>query len=332
MEAVVAPVPQPQFVIEYDHRDITAAVTPYITSLIYTDKLQGESDEIEIEIEDAAGRWRAGWFPEKGSRLSVQIGYAGEAPLPCGEFTIDEPEFKGPPDMVTLKGLAAGVTKEVRTGRSVGYDDQSLRDVVNQVAARHGFTVVGEIGDLKHQRITQNDETDLAFLARLARSWGYVFSIKGQQLVFHELGALDRRPSVLVVPRSIMKEYLLRPKAVGVYRAVKVSYLDPATGKLHEHTVTAPGVTTGDTLTLKERAESLVHAEALGKAALRGSQGGSIEGTIKLEGDRRIVSGNNLELPDMDRLSGLYQIKEARHVYTRSGGWDVESEVNCVPG
>lgn len=331
MEAVAA-VRKPSFVLEYDHRDITAAVTPYVTSITYTDKLEGESDELEVELEDAAGRWRAGWFPELGSALNAQIGWEGEAPLPCGEFTLDAPEFKGPPDMVTLKALAAGVTSDSRSKRTVGYDDQSLRDVAEAVAKRHGYTVVGDIGALKHQRITQNGETDLAFLARVARAWGYAFSVKGKQLVFHELGALDRRPSVLVVPRVVIKEYSLSPKAVAVYRAVTVSYRDPGTGKLHEHTVTAPGVAKGDTLKLNARAESPAHAEALGKAALRRSAGGAVEGTIKLEGDRRLVSGNNLELTDMDRLNGLYQITQARHVYTRGSGWDVECEVSRVPG
>ncbi len=332
MEAVAA-VRKPSFVIEYDHRDITAAITPFVTSITYTDKLQGESDELELELEDAAGRWRAGWFPELGSGLNVQIGWEGEAPLPCGEFTLDEPEFRGPPDMVTLKGLAAGVTSDSRTKRAVGYDDQSLRDIAEAVAKRHGYTVVGDIGTLKHARITQNNEDDLAFLARVARSWGYVFSVKGKQLVFHELAALDRRPAVLVVPRVLIKEYSLRPKAVGVYSAVTVSYHDPATGKLNEHTVGAAAAgSKANTLKLKDRAESPAHAETIAQAALRRSKGGSIEGTIKLEGDRRLVSGNNLELTDMDRLNGLYQIKEARHVLTRGGGWDVDCEVSCVPG
>ena len=330
MEAVAA-VRRPEFLIEYDTRDITAAVTPYVTSITYTDKLEGESDELEIELEDAQGRWRGPWFPDLGASLSVEIGWAGEAPLPCGAFTLDEPEFKGPPDMVTLKGLAAGVGTDSRTKRSVGYDDQSLRDVAEQVAKRHGYTVVGDIGALKHKRLSQSGETDLAFLARVARAWGYVFSVKGKQLVFHELAALDRRPASLVIPRSLMKDYSLRPKSVAVYSGVTVSYLEPGSDKPIEHTVTAPGGKKGDTLKLNTRAESPAHAEALGQAALRRSQGGAVEGTIKLEGDRRLVSGNNLELTDMHALNGLYQITQARHVLVRAGGWDVECEVSRVP-
>lgn len=331
MESVTAPVRTPQFAIEYDHREITAAITPYYTSLTYVDKLEGESDELELELEDAAGRWRSSWYPEKGSRLVLGIGYAGEEPLRCGEFTLDEAEFKGPPDMVTLKALAASITTNSRTKRTKGYEEQSLRDVAEEVAKRHGYTVVGNIGSLRFERITQNGEEDLAFLARIARTFGYVFSVRGSQLVFHEQAALDRRPAVLVVPRSLMMDYSLRDKADGVYRACTVSYRDPSSGKFIEHTVEAPGIQEGDTLMLADRAESLAHAEAIAKAALRRSQGRRTEGTIKLEGDRRLVSGNNLELVDMQRLNGMYQIRQARHTITRAAGWSVELEVYRVP-
>lgn len=333
MEAIVAPVRQPEFKIDYEAQNITAAVSSLVNSVTYVDHLEGESDELEIELDDAADRWRNNWYPEPGARITLELGYVGEAPLPCGAFTVDEPEFRGPPDVVVIKGLAAGVNSDARTKRSVGYDAQTLREVADQVAKRHGFTVVGDLGPgLKHARITQNYETDLAFLARVARTWGYVFSVKGTQLVFHALTALDRGKSVLSVPRSLMKEYSLRPGVVGVYGAVTVSHRDPVSGKTFEHTAKAAGAKSGDTQVLKVRAESDAHAETIASAALRRAQGRAVEGTIKLEGDRRLVAGNNLELPDMGRLSGTYQIKTARHVHGRGSGWDVECEVSRVPG
>lgn len=331
MEALSHPVAVPQFVLKYNNRDITATVSPYVTSVTYTDKLEGESDEVEIEIEDADGRWRSSWYPEKGAGINLALGFAGETQLPCGDFTLDETNFKGAPDMVVLKGLAAGVTKEIRTTRSVGYDDQTLCDVADKVAQRHGYTVVGDLGGLHFESLHQNGESDLAFLARLARTFGFVFSVRGSQLIFLSRASLDNRPSVLLIPRRLMKEYSLNDKADGVYRACTVSYREPRSGKLMEHTVEAAGIAEGDTLKLAERAESKAHAEAIGLAAIRRSQGRRTEGSIKLEGDRRVVSGNNLELTDMQRLNGVYQITQARHQVTRGGGWDVDAEVSRVP-
>lgn len=328
----MSPVRQASFLLEYDNKDITAALSPIVNSITYTDKLDGESDELEVEIDNGNGRWRGAWYPEKGAGLNLRIGWAGDALLPCGQFTLDEAEFRSPPDVVVLKALAAGIGGDSRTKRSVAYETGTLADIAGKVAARHGYTVVGlASGGLKHERLTQNGEVDLAFLARLARTWGYVFTVKGKQLVFQAVEELDRRPAVLVVPFGVMKNSSLRDKSDQVYRACTVSYRDPGTGTQVEHTATAPGAKPeGDTLQLNERAESKAHAEAICQAALRRSQGRRTEGTITLDGDPRLVAGNNLEVVDMERLNGVYQVKEARHTLTRGGGWDVSLEVSRV--
>lgn len=330
METLTEALKEPQFLLHYGHKDITAFITPYVLSVTYTDKLTGESDELEVSVEDTDGKWRGDWYPEKGDELSLKLGYKGEPLLPCGEFQLDEVEYSAPPDVVTLRGLASGITGELRTKATRAYETQTLRQVAQQVAARHGLVVTGKLGELKLDRITQNAESDLAFLKRLAESYGYAFSVRGKQLVFHELADLDARGAVLVIPRSVLKQVSLRDKTDAVYRACTVQYHDPQTGKLIKHTEKASGVTEGDVLNLTERCESRADAEAKAKAALRRSHGRRTEGTLTLEGNPRLVSGNNVELTDMGRLNGLYQIRQARHVIDRGAGYSTEIEVSRV--
>ena len=44
----VAAVPRPAFRLIYGQKDITNDITPYVTSVSYTDHLSGESDGIDV--------------------------------------------------------------------------------------------------------------------------------------------------------------------------------------------------------------------------------------------------------------------------------------------
>lgn len=88
-----ADVPAPQARIIYEGKDISADISPYLLSVGYTDRLSGESDELELRLEDTDGRWRGDWYPGKGDSLAVSIGYAGQELVSCGSFEIDEIEL-----------------------------------------------------------------------------------------------------------------------------------------------------------------------------------------------------------------------------------------------
>lgn len=331
MEALIHPVRRAHYVVNYNHKDVTASLVPFVLSFSYVDKVKGEADELEITVDDADGRWRGSWYPEKGDALAGKLGWAGERLLPCGDFEIDGSDHSGPPDVVVIRAMAAGITDELRTKRSQGYEQQSLEEVAKKVAARHGFEVVGTIGQLKFERLTQNKETDLGFLKRIAALYGYTFSVRGKRLVFHDLAQLDAGEVLMSVRRRDLKTYSLQDKANAVYRSCTVAYHDPKTGKLVKHTVEAPGVVNGDTLKLDGvRAESRAHAELIGKAAIRNHNGRATSGTLTLDGDPRLLSGNKLQLVDMGRLNGQYLIRQARHTIDRGGGWAVEVEVERV--
>jgi len=45
-------------------------ISPYITSVSYTDNEHGQSDEIELQIEDSEHRWKSSWYPTKGDLLT----------------------------------------------------------------------------------------------------------------------------------------------------------------------------------------------------------------------------------------------------------------------
>ena len=118
---------QPTFKLEYNKKDITKDISKYVLSINYTDFEHGQSDEIEIVFEDSDKLWQSAWIPSKGDSLRLYIGYIGEKLLNCGLFEIDEVEFQTPPDTLTVKAIATGITKSLRQKNSVAYENKSLK-------------------------------------------------------------------------------------------------------------------------------------------------------------------------------------------------------------
>jgi len=303
--------------------NISARISPYVLSVTYTDNLSGEADDLELVIEDLDGRWMNGWMPQKGDKLQLVLGYRNERPLlDAGEFEIDEVEFNGPPDTVSIRAIAAAVKASLRTARSVAYESTTLKKVAAGVAARHGLKLVGTIPEIKLTRVTQNKETDLAFLRRLGEKWGYVFSVRGKQLIWHDQDALDAAPSFLTVTRKgLAGSYTLRTKSARVYKECKVSYYNAKQKKDVSHSFPIAGATSGDTLKLVVRCESKAQAEKAAKAALRKANGRQKEGNLPLVGDPRLRAGMNFTLAGFGVFDDTYQAVKVVHRMERFGGY-----------
>ena len=325
------PVRTPVWIIDYGKKDITAAIAPYVMQVSYTDNIGGESDELEFNIEDRDHRWKNTWSPAEGDKINLKIGYIGEKLLPCGDFQIDEIEYNGPPDTVSIRCLAAGIMEDLRTRNTAAYEGSTLKDIATLIAAKHGLALVGSVPEIRCERITQDQETDLGFLKRLADSYGYVFSVRGAQLIWHELAQLDDASSVFVITRvGLAGAYTLRTKTCQVYRGCQVSYHDPVKKKLITHMFPAEGITTGDVLKLTERCENLTQAKAKAKAALRNSNGKQKEGNLTLIGNQRLVAGVNVTLSGWGSLDGDYQVLKSRHMMERGSGYRTEIEISTT--
>ena len=122
--------------IIYNNKDITRDISDHILSISYVDKVQGEADEIEITVEDKDGLWQNDWYPEKKDTLEVFIDDNG-LQLPCGKFSIDELKLsssRGDGDVVSISGLAASITKKMRTKKNTAHENKTLKQLAQFVA------------------------------------------------------------------------------------------------------------------------------------------------------------------------------------------------------
>lgn len=337
MEALIPAgnIPAPSFELDYERRNITVAVTPFLLSLTYTDNLDGdEADSIEVQLEDVDGRWTGDWYPGLTDRLRLRMGYQGAALLDCGQFEIDEIDIDGPPSTVRIRALSAAVSKPLRTENNRAFEKTTLAAIAREIAGRHGLTVTGSIAPVEIERVTQMKQDDLKFLQRLARDYGHAFSVRGDQLVFQQLEELRAAAPVATLKPGDLSRYTFRDKIKGTPKNTAVAYHDPAKKALVSYSLGGDGelvsAPSADTAKLTGRVESKAQAKAKAQARQRRDDDEATTGGLTLSGDPRLVAGNNLALAGFGVFDGRWQIKASRHAITRSGGYVSDVDIRRV--
>ncbi|MBB5017421.1 hypothetical protein HNQ59_000685 [Chitinivorax tropicus] len=330
MEAMSEPilVQHPVFKLAYGNKDITRELTPYVCALSFSDQLSGQSDELEVTLEDVDGRWIDAWYPGMGDQLSLSLGFEGGEMLSCGEFDIDEVEFSHPPATVHIRALAASVRLPARTRQSKAFESTTLAAIVTHYVGKHGLKLVGKVPPVPVDRVTQFQEEDLAFLTRLANEYGYHFKINGKQLYFQQLGQLVNQPVVATLDLQQLTQLRLRDKIKQVVSQARNRYHNPRSKNLDAVDVKngktfiaygAGGPASGDTINLTKRAGSKEEAEVKTGAALDRANLERTSGSLSLPGNPRLAAGKLVELVSCGKLSGRYLIERAMHRIERSG-------------
>ena len=324
----------PQVLVVYENKDISAHISPVLIDLAYVDFMEGESDSVNLTLEDAERRWQDAWYPQHGDVVDVKIGLVGEPLLPCGKFEVDEIEFDGPPDVIRIKALAAGVKRSVRTRNGRAYENTTLGDVAKTVAQRNKLKLTGTIEPVKIARVTQVYETDLTFLKRVAESYGYSFSVRGDKLCFVKRAELKAAAPTLVIRRQDVTTYHFRDKVHGVVTAATVSYHDPRTKKVKKAMVKDTQANgnqhSSDELKLNVRAENEQQARLKADAALDRANEDQTGGTLTMPGQVKLMAGVTVTLEDFGKMNGKYVVTQARHRVSRNSGYSTEVDVKRV--
>jgi phage protein D len=308
--------------LTYEGKDITKDVEDYVISLVYTDYAHGKSDSLEVVFEDRDRLWQSAWFPEKGAKLKAEIicknWEAGATKkLPCGVFTIDEVELEGPPDRVNVKAVSALVTTAIRLEkRTKAYENTSLRQIANDIAGRHGLQLFFEGEDVEFKRLDQREESDLAFLKRIAEANGFHVKLAEEKLILYEGKRFDARSPSLTLKRgtAYIKSYRFSSKAFEIYKACEVKYWDAEKKEVLTYRFEpedAPRV--GHVLKINERVESRSAAEKRAKAELRKRNKNELKAELTLMGSPELSAGLNIRIEGFGVYDGVYFIEEARH-------------------
>ena len=131
--------------VTFDGVDITKSIKPYLLSITYTDNEEGETDDLQIKIQDREGDWLQSWLDQvidaaagaglKFSAAFTQKNWGNDSTLPTGDFELDSVSAAGPPSTVTIKGTSLSFSAPIRqTKKSKAWESYTLSGIANEIA------------------------------------------------------------------------------------------------------------------------------------------------------------------------------------------------------
>lgn len=313
----------------YNGHNVSADFSPYVSDITFSDYEKEQSDELSVNLSDYNGLFIGDWHPKKGDKLTAVIGFLNGAELKCGTFTIDELSynFDTSGDKCEIKALAATTNSPVRTQNSRFFENKTLVQIAQFFGKIHGFKVVGSEGNVNVGRQNQFNETDLSFLARISRNYGYIFKLTDGLLTFTSVESMTGTKALFTINRRDINSLSLNNASTKKYKACSVKYFNPKTKKLCTYTAKRNDGT--DTLKLTQKVSSKAEAMRIANANLKlGSK--EITGSITLsDANALFCAGVNFNLFGFGNYDGVYHITSATHSVS-SGGWSTSGEIEKI--
>lgn len=203
-----------------------------LVSMTINDEAGTKADTLEIELDDREG-FKA---PPKNAEIQVWLGYEPQ-PTYMGRYKVDEWMKAGPERRLTISAKSAEMTGTIRAAKSRGWDDKTVGEIVREVAEANGLQAIVDesLAVLAISHIDQQNESDLAFLTRLAGRVGGVFKLSDGKVLFAARGSSvlpsgDDKPIIELVP-AMVSDWDCTSAQRGDYGAVICTYMDHAAGR-----------------------------------------------------------------------------------------------------
>jgi hypothetical protein len=180
--------PIPQWRVVLDGTDLTERIAPRLLDLTLTECRGGEADQLDLRMHDHDGKMA---LPKRGVRLAVALGWKATGLVDKGTFIVDEVEYSGAPDIITVRARSADLTTDMRTRRERSWHNTTLGAVLNTLAGEHGLTprVAETLARTKLPHLDQANESDMNLVTRLGHRFDAVATVKAGALVFVPIGA-----------------------------------------------------------------------------------------------------------------------------------------------
>jgi phage protein D len=272
----------PDYRITIGGEDITPKVRPRLVSLRISEKRGGEADQLDLVLDDADGKLA---LPKKGALIRVRLGWAQGADVrpglvDKGSFKVDEVEWGGEPDKITIRGRSADLTDKFRVRQERSWRDTTLGAIVREIAGANGLEpkIDAKLAAITISVLAQHNESDMALLRRLGRQHDAVATVKDGKLIFSPIGkgatASGRALPGLTIKRSDGSGPSYRELDRGGSAGVEARWHDQGTGT--RKTVKAGGGTGKP-----RRLRRVFHSEADARAAANAANGRTKRGAAE---------------------------------------------------
>lgn len=260
--------------------------------------------------------------------------------LNCGQFELDTIQCSGPPDVVTLKATALPYSGTARqTEKSKTWENYMLSGIGTEIATGAGMAFMFESDtDILYTSIEQKDEADIPFLLSCCHDAGLSLKISNNMIIIFDQVKYEAKDSVMTITKgdgSYKQHNLSTTKANVQYTSCRVSYVTPE-GIPIEGIYQLPDYKADDSknqrLEIHAKVNDIAEAQFLAEKKLRYHNKYEKICKFTLPGTPELVAGVCVTLANWGPWSGKYIIKEARHTYRRSGGYETQITLRRILG
>lgn len=318
---------QPKFRVTANGGDITAKISERLISLRLTDEAGFQSDTLEIALADHDPQNPVA-MPPTGAELEVFLGY-DTAAVRMGLFIADEIELAGWPGEMIIRARAA-VYNESKRGKTDLQTQKSrswaagtkLGDMAAKIAKEHGMeaAVAASLKSITLPHFDQTEESDISFLARIAKRYDAIAKPSGGKIVLAKLGESKTTSG------SALPTIAVDASQVSSFRMTRATRETPGTVVAYWHnkgTAKKVEVTVGSGEPVKRLRHHYPNADAAGKAAkaeLDARTRAKNTLSLTMPGDPSVAAECRLMLAGFrDGVNGEWLITRAQHDLDGSG-------------
>jgi phage protein D len=182
--------PRPAWSIIVNGANITTDISARLNSLTLTDAKGFEADMLELCLDDTDGKLD---LPPRGAKIQCAIGWKGTGTqlTDKGLYIVDEIEYIGAPDMITIRARSADMRASMSVKRDQSWHDTTLGKIVDEIAARNSLASAchADARPIIIQHEDQATESDASFLSRLCGEHAVIVMIKNGSLLAIPSGA-----------------------------------------------------------------------------------------------------------------------------------------------
>ena len=273
-----------------------------------------------------------------GTSIELSLGINSETPIFTGEVTALEPDFGGIDQPDSLRVQVFNRLHRLQFGnRQRTFQNKTSSDIASSIANDHALTASVESTDDKQPHVTQRNETNLAFLLRLARPLNYEVLVDDKTLLFRKPKAQEGA-AVSLTYRQDLIEFAPRQRAISEGSSVEVRGWDakakqPIVGRAGagDETTKMGGKQTGAEVSANAfsaqprtiTAQILLDANEateVAKAHYNRQQSDFIEAQGECAGSPAIRAGKTIEIAGVGKaFSGPYYVVSAKHTIGPTG-------------
>ena len=218
-------------------KDITSVVSDRLISLSLADNRGFEADQLDIELSDHDGKLA---FPSRGAMVEAWIGWQDSGLVNKGKYTVDEIEYSGAPDKLTIRARSADLIGSLSTKQERSFEAMFLGALIEFLAKEHGLKAVydEELGMQAVTHLDQTNESTINLLTRLAEQYDAIATVKNGCLIFIKAGRMKTASGQdlqeVIITKKVGDSYRFSLNEGDNYTAVRAYWHSLDNGKKGE--------------------------------------------------------------------------------------------------